>query len=372
MRLSKILLLSTLVSFNVCAQDIKIVGTIEHTATAPQGKSLTFVPTTKKITLLKIELSDAGKKVLQKRAATVITKNTKTLAATNNVTAPSKVSLGMNNVPVLDQGSHGSCVTFANTAAIDALLNKGDYISQLCLLQLGSYLEKNGYASSGWNGTLGRLVLNQIEQFGVVGKDKEQSVGCGDLHAYPTTELHNPDSMMTPEQFHQLSENVSINAEAEIPMTWSPLLDVYQAVLERTDTNKVLNEVKKALNANDRVTFGVLLYDADLGFMGAAGTYKSKYDTWTMTPELYRDLYLQQSFGGHEMVITGYDDNAVTTDDKGRQYKGLLTLRNSWSDKYGDQGDFYMTYDYFKILVIEANRIRNLSDMVEQNQANIG
>lgn len=42
------------------------------------------------------------------------------------------VELGMNSVPVLDQGSYGTCVTFATTAAMDAVLGLGDYISQQC------------------------------------------------------------------------------------------------------------------------------------------------------------------------------------------------------------------------------------------------
>ncbi len=38
---------------------------------------------------------------------------------------PEKVELGMNGVPVLNQGMHGTCVTFAVTAAVDAALGKG-------------------------------------------------------------------------------------------------------------------------------------------------------------------------------------------------------------------------------------------------------
>ena len=67
----------------------------------------------------------------------------------------SSIDLGMNNVPVLDQGSHGTCVTFATTAAVDAVLGKGDYVSQLCNLELGATLEQFGYYPSGWDGSFG-------------------------------------------------------------------------------------------------------------------------------------------------------------------------------------------------------------------------
>ena len=62
----------------------------------------------------------------------------------------------------------------------------------------------------------------------------------------------------------------------------------------------------------------------------------------------------------HEMVITGYDDKAIATDKQGRTYQGLLTMRNSWGSDAGDNGNFYMSYDYFKALMIEVQRIRHL------------
>lgn len=46
------------------------------------------------------------------------------------------VDLAMNDVPVLDQGSYGTCVTFASTGALDALVGQGDYIDQQCSLEL--------------------------------------------------------------------------------------------------------------------------------------------------------------------------------------------------------------------------------------------
>jgi C1A family cysteine protease len=61
------------------------------------------------------------------------------------------------------------------------------------------------------------------------------------------------------------------------------------------------------------------------------------------------------------MIITGYDNNATAIDTQGRVHKGLLTLRNSWGNKVGDQGDFYMSYDYFKALALEVQRIRSFN-----------
>lgn len=354
MRISSLFFLSVAVSTNLVAQDVKIVGTLEQTLKAPQTKSLTQKPATQQIKLLKIQLSDSAIQNLNKRTLATINKSNTTIQRSN---LPRKVELGMNNVPVLDQGSFGSCVTFANTGAVDAALNKGDYISQLCQLQLGMYLEKNSYSMSGWEGSFGRLVLSQMEGFGIVSKEKQKTIGCGGLTDYPKKGLPSEETAMSPEQYHQLSENLN-----ELNIVWSPILDLINALADRTDTNKTIHDIKIALNEQNRVTFGVLLLDFDLGFSGAVGTHNAKFDTWLLTPEIARDIVLRPEFGGHEMIITGYDDDAVAIDDHGVEHKGLFTLRNSWGEKFGDKGDFYMSYDYFKVLVIEAQRIRNFTE----------
>lgn len=359
MKLAKFAVFSMMVSGSLVAQDVKIVGTVTQTVKVPSAHQsritnvrMAAADKVRQIKLLNIQLSDKAKQGLANKARNALTHQ---LAV--NVTAakyPPKVELGMNDVPVLNQGMHGTCVTFANTAAVDAALNKGDYISQLCQLELGSYLEKTGYAVSGWDGSFGRMILNQMDVFGIVSKEQQVAQGCAGIKEYPVNESA-PDAQMTPEEFHQISENL------EEEVIWSPVLDVYQAISDRVDTNKTINDVKAALNAGDRLTFGVLLLDFDLGFMGAVGSYKTTTDTWVLTPEIARDVYLRPNFGGHEMVITGYDDNAVAVDDQGREHRGLFTLRNSWGEDVGDHGDFYMSYDYFKLLVIEVQRIRSMN-----------
>lgn len=362
MKLAKFAALSMIVSGSLAAQDIQIVGTVTKTAKMPVAPKTTnttrSVPETiKQIKFLNVKLSESAKKNLAKRSQNALA-HTQQFAPRVGGTAIGKIQLGMNNVPVLNQGQHGTCVTFASTAAVDAALGNGDYVSQVCQLQLGNYLEKNSYTMSGWNGSFGRIVLNQMDTFGFVSKEQQLSQGCGGLTEYPM-QGQEPTGQMNPEDYHQISEAFGRN------VAWSPILDVYQALSDRTDTQRTLDEVKRALRAQDRVTFGVLLLDFDLGFMGAVGSNHSNFDSWVLTPEIARDVYLQPNFGGHEMVITGYDDNAVAKDDQGREHRGLLTLRNSWGDSVGDHGDFYMSYDYFKLLVIEAQRIRSVEPEME-------
>lgn len=348
------LLLALAFNASLFAQPVSIVGTIEHKIKVPANNTLNTHSSAQSIKFLKVTLSDSARRVLQKRTQATMS-NPNVLLGSPSL--PSSFALGMGNVPVLNQGHFGSCVTFATTAAIDAALNQGDYISQLCQLQLGLNLEKNGFMDSGWNGTYGRAALTQIENFGIVSKTHQRSVGCGGLTEYPDEIQPTASDAMSLENFHEISEDL-----AKENIVWSPILDMFNAVLDRTDTNKTINEIKATLNKKERVTFGVLLVDLDLGVAGAVGSRNAPFDSWVLTPEIARDIYLHPEFGGHEMIITGYDDNAVAIDDKGIAHKGLFTLRNSWGDKLGDKGDFYMSYDYFKVLVIEAYRIRHLGD----------
>ncbi|KTD17985.1 C1 family peptidase [Legionella jordanis] len=368
MKLARVAILSMMVSGSLTAQDVKIAGTVTKSAKLPVPPAVTGDQRVARmasnevinIKFLNIQLSERAKQNFVKRAQTVLNRLQQPSLSqqTTSENGNSRVSLGMNDVPVLDQGAHGTCVTFANTAAVDAALNKGDYISQLCQLELGNYLEKNAYSTSGWDGSFGRIVLNQMDVYGVISKELQKSQGCGGLTEYPVHDGSIPEGFMNPEEYHQNSENLADR------IAWTPVLDVVQAFSDRVDTEKTLNDVKLSLRAGDRVTFGVLLLDFDLGFLGAVGSHKTTYDTWVLTPEIARDVYLGGNFGGHEMVITGYDDNAIAVDEQGRKHRGLLTLRNSWGDNVGDHGDFYMSYDYFKLLVIEAQRIRS-SDVAE-------
>ena len=369
MKLARLAVLLMAVSGSLAAEDVKLVGTITKIVKSNSSSPVTMKttrravvipkPQIKKITLLKVKLSERARQKLVHKAQNALADTKQlVLSAEEPIAAnyPMQIQLGMNNVPVLNQGVHGTCTMFACTAAIDAALNKGDYISQLCQLQLGSYLEKSGYAISGWEGAFGRTVMSQIEIFGIVSKEQQAAHSCAGMLEYPLYENAPAESTMNVEDFHQISERLD-----EKNIVWSPILDVYQAFTDRTDSRKTLNDVKASLRAGDRLVLGVLLVDLDIGTIGAVATHKAAQDSWVLTPEIALDILLNPSFAGHQMVITGYDDNAVAVDNRGHEHHGLLTLRNSWGDKIGDQGDFYMSYDYFKLLVTEVLRIRSAS-----------
>lgn len=339
------------------AQDIQLVGKIQQPLSAPAKQTIkahaAIVPKT--ITVFRVQLSDNAWVKLQDKTEVEQAESLSTENNTDTFGGNAKgVQLGMNNVPVLDQGPHSTCVTFASSAVISAALNRGDYISELCQLQLGRYLEKNSYTLSGWDGSFGPAVLNQMQSFGIVSKQTQRAKGCGGFTEYPTSTLDEPQIDVSLTDYHQMSEPMPEQ------IGWSPILDAYQVFVDKVSPNKTLENVIAALNAGDRLTFGVLLFRLDQGVGGAVGKHNVAYDTWILTPEIIQAINSKTTeVGGHEMIITGYDNDAVAVDSQGRTHKGLLTLRNSWGDKLGDQGNFYMSYDYFKSLTIEAQRIRS-------------
>jgi hypothetical protein len=270
---------------------------------------------------------------------------------------PSNVQLGMNGVPVLNQSLHiGVESVFATTAAVDAALGKGDYISQLCLLQLSNYMVNYGHTSSGWNGTLLPDEWKRLENFGFVSKEQQQDKGCGGLTEYPEVIANSSTSSISYDDYHQMSENLWDNF-----LLWSPILDLKQAISEPTDTNETLHEIKKSLHHGNRVTTTFLVIGTEIGTPGTSGTYHEKNDTWILTTPFLRQLGKFPPLYPHFMVITGYNDHARAIDEKGRVHKGLLTLRGSWGTEVGDQGDFYMSYDYFRVLVLDAQELKQVA-----------
>lgn len=312
-------------------------GTIETPVNNTNHAALRAGNTQTGVTILRVKLSDKEKEALARRQPRPGLRSSR---IGNRL--PAAIQLGMNNVPVMNQGRHGSCVTFAVSAALDALLGKGDYISQLCSLELGTHLERNGYMPSGWSGSYGPLVLEQMMRFGVVSKEKQISQSCADLNEYPITDGNNIGNEMSLTEFKSTSENINQT------VYWTHLFSNDQVFDWKTDApekmQEVLINVKKAIASGNRLTFGTFLIINNKCRAGACATYKASHDTWGLTADLETPPY---DVGGHEMVITGYDDNAVAYDELGGKHQGLLTLRNSWSEAVGDNGDYYMSYDFF-------------------------
>ncbi|MGE3919925.1 MAG: hypothetical protein AB7F64_03070, partial [Gammaproteobacteria bacterium] len=67
--------------------------------------------------------------------------------------------------------------------------------------------------------------------------------------------------------------------------------------------------------------------------------------------------------GLQSAVIIGYDDEATATSGIFNEAKGLLILRNSWGDWSGDNGNYYMSYNYLKMLVAQGHVVISPIDL---------
>lgn len=268
--------------------------------------------TTKKIKLLDIKISSELKQELTEKAAEIQKERDSDVGTSSSVA----VDLGMNSVPVFDQGIHGTCITFANTALIDALKSSGDYISQQCLLELGVYQEKNTNIKSGWDGfDTSTIVLDRIKNFGVIDKKN-----CPHTYGVSSHE-------------YEMDEATYV--------TYSNKLWVDSFTWKNLETGNI-EQVKEALNKGHRISTAVLLKaDAILG-EGINGNWSG---LWQLPKDV--DDYMVAINSGnsvaHAVVIIGYDDE-----------KQLIKVRNSWSTSTGEQGNYYMTYEFYKLLNIES------------------
>lgn len=260
---------------------------------------------------------------------------------------PQKVDLGMEGTPVLNQGMHGSCVTFANTAAIDALLGAGDYVSQLCSLELGSWLAINDKIEySGWNGSWGPIVLEQLMDYGVISKNHQKLHGCAGVQSYPTRDETNEGTPMSADDYGKYSLPISRLVD------WSPMLYAADAFSSKMSPEMMVWLAKEQLAKGNRLTIGMFL-DVNVGHAGAAGSYRAPNDTWMITPQIIIDAVYGDIYAGHELVVTGYDDNAIVMDEDGNVNQGVFKLRNSWSSLAGDNGDYYVSYEHFAFFTDE-------------------
>lgn len=98
--------------------------------------------------------------------------------------------------------------------------------------------------------------------------------------------------------------------------------------LKNTKNLAGLQEIKDELDKKNPVVFGFQVYSS---FMDSS-------DGHPPVP----NIKTEQLEGGHAVMAVGYDDA-----------KGVLIMRNSWGAGWGDNGYFYMPYEYFKLGLVE-------------------
>jgi len=284
---------------------------------------------------------------------------------------PSRVDLGMNGVPRFNQGHNGTCVTFAITAAIDASLGKGDYVSQLCLLQLSSHLSANSYWYTGWNGSDGHQTLSHIAEYGLITKEDQKKGACNKVYEYPLNEAGAQAQLqLNSTEYHRYSHNVFAEAGIQPQLLFKIIHnkpDSFVTLGNNSDgwvsPTESLEKMRKSLAEGNRVALGYLLNTKHI----YDGRNKSNFDTWFASKEL-KDAFNTQhivtaadleDWGQHYVVVYGYDDNITVTNKAGEKQKGVFYIRNSWDNGKDIE---YMSYDYFKLMAGEAYSINTVKN----------
>ena len=228
------------------------------------------------------------------------------------------VDLGMANVPVLDQGQHGTCVTFASTAALDAVLAQGDFISQQCSLELDLALFEDY-----WNGAnYPSQIIDPLFNYGVVKKEK-----CD--RQYPV-----PGVTLSTDEYEALVDKDASAIVAAVQYVYLPAPS--------------LDAVKAALDKGHRVLTGFLLQtsaQAVRGFNVQIDGIPYQGGLWACKQGASPN-YCANSQAGHEVLIIGYDDK-----------QELLKIRNSWNSSVGDKGNYYMSYKFFKSMALDQTEV---------------
>lgn len=286
------------------------------------------------------------------------------------VSLPDQLQLGMNGVPVVDQGwEWGSCITSAVTAGLDAYHGwRGpDRISATCFIELTRSLP-TVTAQTWWDDGDAMQALLLLNRYGVWSIAEQRSIAdhgrpaCGGLAAYPFTrgssEFAHAPSVRDLQAFsamedEQRKRDGGMGAAMTIPEYThyahrSITRDDWHLISNGNDVSpqQLITAIKQAINNGDRVVVGLFFdrYLDDRGaLLGACAKHKSANDTWALNAAINHDIDAGRELSGHAVLLTGYDNKACV--DK---QCGLFTVRNSIGAAMGDHGDYYISYDYIR------------------------
>jgi hypothetical protein len=253
---------------------------------------------------------------------------------------PKRFELELDNVPFLNQGKNGDCTFFSTITAITATVHPINGLSPMCLVQLDKYLRPNPDSMRVDN------VLTLIKQYGIVPLNTQKEIGCAGVYNFdPKQKISVP---ISPEEYQSKSEKFY-----KEQLSWRYLFDAFSGLI---NPNGRLPRIKEALLAGRYVVLEyIVLPEIGLYGYGADGTHHIQNDTWirndSIDEQMFDQLFTfdtQEEGDGHAIVVIGYDDDATAIDSEGNTHRGLLKLRNSWGNKIGDHGDFYMSYDYMR------------------------
>ncbi len=230
---------------------------------------------------------------------------------------PASYDLAANCAPIRDQGSWGSCATFATGDGAMNYSLKQTYGANWNLADnkfkvAPAWLYIKSGADQGLNCTQGRILPYLLESLKVV--STRTSIGA----ASETNAPYNT-STCTPSWAQAATDDASVQK-----------IDSYSSINCSTDAGII---TMKSVIADQQkpLVFGT---EVDNAFMNYSNT-KATTPVWN---------FAGPSIGGHAMLVVGYDDT-----------KSAFKVRNSWSTGWGFSGYCWIGYQTFKTKVLAAN-----------------
>jgi C1A family cysteine protease len=216
--------------------------------------------------------------------------------------------------PVEDQGELGSCTSQAVIGMVEYLMRAGGAV-QPDMSRM--FLYKTTRRLLGWSGDTGAYLRTTIKAMALFGVPPE--------HEWP---YHLDLLDKEPDAYHySFAQNFKALAYAR--------LDGYG---DEAGGSTTLDTIKRTLADGFPVAFGFPVYSS------ISSVSPPDYIIPYPKPELGDKL-----LGGHAVLAVGYDDNRVTSCDTPTdkaQKKGVIVIRNSWSQAWGEGGYAYLPYEY--------------------------
>ena len=205
---------------------------------------------------------------------------------------PEKVDLRPNDMPVFDQGQLGSCTANAISAAYSFNMRKQVEDEIFTPSRLFIYYNEREMENSipYDNGAMIRTGIKSINRVGVC----DEQIWPYDISKFTEKPLT--------ECYRQAERNKAVK-------------------YERLNNSK--NELKTCLALGLPFVFGFTVYES----------FETK--AVAKTGKMPMPGKKEKSMGGHAVMGVGYDDTT-----------NCFIIKNSWSEKWGDKGYFYMPYDF--------------------------
>jgi C1A family cysteine protease len=202
---------------------------------------------------------------------------------------PAKMDLRADQAPVYDQGQLGACTAFAMSKGLREHMQRKNGERQVALSALFGYYETRARLGS-INEDSGGTITDGMAVLKTVGAAPD------DTWTYDIAKF----KIKPPADSYKAAGEFKVKSVTQLAG---------------------LDDVKASLAKGNSVAFGFLVYKSMMK-TGADG-------------KMPMPAANEKVLGGHAVLAVGYDDTAKA-----------LIVRNSWGEKFGDKGYFYMPYEF--------------------------